>query len=72
MPKAESRYEFTSASCDKGGPEKSGTGVPSRTEPLPQFPGARPPYSQHRKLDVPGADRSNAESDLCIHGALPD
>ncbi|KAG8257501.1 hypothetical protein J6590_049284 [Homalodisca vitripennis] len=41
------------ASCDKSGPEKSGTGVTSRTEPLPQFPGARPPYSQHRKPDGP-------------------
>ncbi|KAG8304174.1 hypothetical protein J6590_100608 [Homalodisca vitripennis] len=63
-------FKFTSASCDKAGPEKSGTGVRSRTETLPQFPGARPPYSQHRKPDVPGADRSNAKSDLCIHGAF--
>ncbi|KAG8325331.1 hypothetical protein J6590_070634 [Homalodisca vitripennis] len=52
--------------------KKSGTGVTSRTEPLTLFPGAQPPYSEHRKPDVPGADRSNAESDLCTHGALPD
>ncbi|KAG8251143.1 hypothetical protein J6590_086560 [Homalodisca vitripennis] len=37
-----------------------------------RFPGARLPYSQHRKLVVPGTDRSNAESDLRIHFALPE